>query len=207
MRALRSLATHSGALLIVDEIQCGLGRTGRLWAHEAYADAAPDMMTLAKPLAGGLPIGAVLVTDAVSSAIAPGDHGTTFGGNPLVAAAALEVFSRISDPAFLAASRARGGQLIAGMRALARRFPAVIEEVRSTADGGLFVGVQLRVSPKPLVAASLQRGLMMITAGDNALRLCPPLVISEAEVAWGVDLLAELIPQVYAAEIAKGVVQ
>ena len=203
MRALRSMATEAGALLIVDEIQCGLGRTGRLWAHEAYGpEAAPDMMTLAKPLAGGLPIGAVLVTDAVSAAIAPGDHGTTFGGNPLGAAAALSVFSRIQNPSFLAASRARGGQLAAGMRALAAQYPSIIEEVRTPLDGGLFVGVQLRVPPKALVSAALKRGLVMITAGENALRICPPLIITEEEVAFGVRLLGQLIPEVYAREIA-----
>jgi acetylornithine aminotransferase len=196
MRDLRQLTSDHGALLIVDEVQCGLGRTGRLWAHEAY-DVAPDIMTLAKPLAGGLPIGATLVQDHVAAAIAPGDHGTTYGGNPFVARVAHDTLLRIADPAFLAASRARGGELIAGMRQLQARFPSVITDVRSTLDGGLFVGVQLAVAPKPITQAAAKRGLLVITAGDNVLRLCPPLNITAEEVAFGVAALGDAIQEAY----------
>lgn len=197
MAGLRSLADAHGALLIVDEVQCGLGRSGRLWAHEAYPESRPDMMTLAKPLAGGLPIGAVMMTDAVASCIVPGDHGTTFGGNPLVARAANVVFNRIADPAFLATSRERGAQLLAGMRGLAAKYPRVIKDVRGTLDSGLFVGVDLHVAPKPLVRAALDEGLLIITAGENVLRLCPPLIISSEEIEFGVGVLDRLIPQVF----------
>lgn len=197
MTGLRQMCDAHGALLIVDEVQCGLGRTGRLWAHEAYPECRPDMMTLAKPLAGGLPIGAVMMSDEVAACIVPGDHGTTFGGNPLVCRAAQSVFSRISDPAFLASSRERGAQLIAGCKALAAKYPKLIKEVRFPRDGGLFVGVDLAVQPKPLVKAALEEGLILITAGDSALRICPPLVISSEEIAFGLGVIDRLIPKVF----------
>lgn len=196
LKDLRALTTAHDSLLIVDEVQCGLGRTGRLWAHEAY-DIAPDMMTLAKPLAGGLPIGAVLVTDHVASHIYPGDHGTTFGGNPLVAKAAQVVFKRIADPAFLANSRAVGAHMLQRMQALQKKYPAVVKEVRGTLDKGLFVGVELKVAPKKLVAAASEEGLLLITAGENTLRICPPLIITKDEVNFGADVIDRLIPKVY----------
>jgi len=193
MRGIKALCVEHDALMIVDEVQCGLGRTGRLWAHEAYEGVAPDMMTLAKPLAGGLPIGAVLMTDAVAAAISPGDHGTTFGGNPFVARVAEHVLARIADPAFLAHTRARGRQLLEGCRALQRRFPAAIREVRGTADEGLFVGVEMAPERpfKALQDACAARGLLVISCGENTVRLAPPLVITEEEVAFGLKVLAE----------------
>ena len=196
LRALKDLCEARGALLIVDEVQCGLGRTGRLWAHEAH-DVAPDMMTLAKPLAAGLPIGAVLLTDAVAASVWPGEHGTTYGGNPLVAAVAEHVLGRIAEPAFLAAVRARGEQLLAGMRALGARFPHAVVEVRS--GGGLFVGVELAPGApfKALQEAALARGLLIISCGDNVVRLCPPLVITEAEVAQGVRVIGEAMAEAF----------
>ena len=203
LRHLRDATAKAGVLLIVDEVQCGLGRSGRLWAHEAY-DVAPDMMTLAKPLAGGMPIGAVLVTDAVAGAVLPGEHGTTFGGNPLVAAAALHAFSRISKPEFLAATRARGAQLVAGARALAAKYPTLIKEVRAPLDGGLFVGIELTVAPKPLVRAALDEGLLIITGGETSLRICPPLVVTEAEVDFGLRVLNHTIPVVFADHLRGG---
>ena len=196
MRALKDKCEASGALLIVDEVQCGLGRSGRLWAHEAY-DVAPDMMTLAKPLAGGLPIGAVLMTDAVAAAIVPGDHGTTYGGNPLCAAVAEHVFERIAAPGFLQATQARGAQLLAGCRALAADFPEVVGEVRGTLDGGLFVGMDLKKPFKALQDAAVDRGLLIISCGENTVRICPPLVITQEEVAKGLAILREAIKAAY----------
>lgn len=198
MAGLRRLADSVGALLIADEVQCGLGRTGRLWAHEAYPDARPDIMTLAKPLAGGLPIGAVMMTEAVAGVIKPGDHGTTYGGNPFVTRAAQVVFQRIADPAFLAASRARGAHMLSGLRTLATRFPSIISEVRSAPDGGLFAGVQLTIEPKPIVEAAAARGLLIITAGEKTLRICPPLNISAEDVELGLSALGEALEEVAA---------
>ena len=180
--------------------QCGLGRTGRLWAHEAYPDALPDMMTLAKPLAGGLPIGAVMMTQAVADCIVPGDHGTTYGGNPFVAAAASHVFARIADPAFLAATRARGRQLLDGCAALHRKYPHAIREVRGTRDAGLFVGVDMLLPFKAVQAAAYERGLLIISAGENTIRLAPPLVVTEAEVAFGLRALDDAFAAAYPAK-------
>lgn len=196
MRALKDLCVERGALLIVDEVQCGLGRTGRLWAHEAY-DVAPDVMTLAKPLAAGLPIGAVLMTDAVAAAITPGDHGTTFGGNPLAAAVASHVLRRIAAPEFLAESRARGAQLLAGARRLAARHPHAVTAVRAPLDGGLFVGIDLAPPFKLLQAAAVARGLLLISAGENTVRLAPALNISEADVAEGLDIMDAAMAEAY----------
>ena len=196
LQAVKDKCVAQGALLIVDEVQCGLGRTGRLWAHEAY-DVAPDMMTLAKPLAGGLPIGAILMTDAVAGVIAPGDHGTTFGGNALCAAVAEHVLGRIAEPAFLASVRARGAQLMAGMHAMAAEFPHVVGQVRGTADGGLFVGVDLKRPFKALQDAAAERGLLIISCGENTVRICPPLVITEAEVAQGLSIFREAMEAAY----------
>ena len=196
MQALKDKCVQNGALLIVDEVQCGLGRTGRLWAHEAY-DVAPDMMTLAKPLAGGLPIGALLMTDAVASTISPGDHGTTYGGNPLVTAVGEHVFSRIAEPSFLASVKARGRELLEGCRALAAAHPHAVAEVRGTLDGGLFVGMELKLPFKALQDAALERGLLIISCGENTVRLCPPLIITKEEVAEGVKILGEAFAAAY----------
>jgi acetylornithine aminotransferase len=202
LQAIKDKCLASGALLIVDEVQCGLGRSGRLWAHEAY-DVAPDMMTLAKPLAGGLPIGAVLMTEAVAAVVSPGDHGTTYGGNPLVAAVAEHVFGRIAAPEFLAGTRARGAQLLAGCRALARDFPHAVGDVRGTLDGGLFVGVDLHLPFKALQDAAVARGLLLISCGENTVRICPPLVITEAEVARGLGIFREALQAAYGAAPGK----
>ena len=126
---MRAAADAVGALVIVDEVQTGVGRCGRLWAHEAYEGFRGDLMTLAKPLANGLPIGAVLMTEDVASCIAPGDHGSTFAGGPLVTRAAVEVLGRITSPGFLETTRLRGAQLIAGMRILQSRYPSLFVEV------------------------------------------------------------------------------
>ena len=196
MQALKDKCSAHGALLIVDEVQCGLGRTGRLWAHEAY-DVAPDMMTLAKPLAGGLPIGALLMTDAVAACISPGDHGTTYGGNPLVTAVGEHVFSRISNPNFLEAVRSRGKELFDGCRALAAAHPHAVADVRGALDSGLFVGVELKLPFKALQDAALERGLLIISCGENTVRLCPPLVITKEEVARGLKILGEAFTAAY----------
>ena len=198
MQGLKDLCVQSNAILIVDEVQCGLGRTGRLWAHEAY-DVAPDIMTLAKPLAGGLPIGAVMMTDAIASAIAPGDHGTTYGGNPFVTKVASHVFERIASPKFLADVRARGKQLFDGAQAIARKYPHAIREVRGTLDNGLFVGVDMILPFKAVQTAAASRGLLIISAGENTIRLCPPLVITEAEIKSGLEILEASFAEAYPA--------
>jgi len=182
LRGLRALCNQHGALLIFDEIQCGLGRTGRLWAHEA-AGVTPDIMTLAKPLANGLPIGAILLTEDVAAAVGPGEHGSTFAGGPVVCRAGEVVFDRVSDPAFLAAVAANGQYLREQLRALAS--PLVVE-VRGE---GLLVGVELKTAVAPILAAARQRGLLIINAGDTTLRIAPPLIVTRDHIDAAVAIL------------------
>ena len=182
LRGLRALCNQHGALLIFDEIQCGLGRTGRLWAHEA-AGVTPDIMTLAKPLANGLPIGAILLTEDVAAAVGPGEHGSTFAGGPVVCRAGEVVFDRVSDPAFLAAVAANGQYLREQLRALAS--PLVVE-VRGA---GLLVGVELKTAVAPILAAARQRGLLIINAGDTTLRIAPPLIVTRDHIDAAVAIL------------------
>ncbi|HET7275029.1 MAG TPA: acetylornithine transaminase [Longimicrobiaceae bacterium] len=184
LRDLRDLCDEAGALLIFDEVQVGLGRTGRLWAHEA-SGVVPDMISLAKPLAGGLPMGAVLLTDRVADAIRPGDHATTFGGGPLVAAAALAVCRRIGDPAFLTEVR-RKAQLLADLLGgLALRNARVV----AVRGAGLIWGVEIDGPAAPVIERALQSGLLLCGAGQNVVRILPPLTIRDEEMARGVAIL------------------
>ncbi len=184
LAALRQACDQHQALLIFDEVQCGLGRTGTLWAHEADG-VTPDVMTLAKPLAGGLPIGATLVTEAVAQSLAPGDHGSTFAAGPLVCRAAQVVLERITATGFLESVRQRAATLREALSALDQ--PA-LQEIRGR---GLLVGLELDRSAAPVVAAARDRGLLVIVAGERVLRLAPPLVITDAHIATAVEILAE----------------
>jgi len=187
LRGLRSLCDEAGAFLVFDEVQCGLGRTGSLFAHQAYG-VDPDVMTLAKPLAAGLPVGAALLTERVARAVQPGDHGSTFAAGPLVCAAAEYTLSRINDPAFLANVRERGEQLRSTLEGALQGHPRV-REVRGQ---GLLVGVHCTESIGELVVAARERGLLVIPAGEgDVLRMVPPLVVSEAEVAEAASILQE----------------
>jgi acetylornithine/N-succinyldiaminopimelate aminotransferase len=187
LRALRELVDGAGALLIFDEVQCGLGRTGHLFAYEA-ANVAPDILTIAKPLAGGLPMGATLVTDYVAAAVRPGDHATTFGGGPLVAAVALHVFRRVADEAFLTDVRESGAYLKRRLDELSDL--ANVSDVRGA---GLMWGIQLHVPAAPLVAAALDAGLLVTSAGEKVIRLLPPLVIGPNDIDEGVGILREVL--------------
>ncbi len=186
LQGLRDLCDQHGALLIFDEVQCGLGRTGWLWAHEAYG-VKPDIMTLAKPLAGGLPIGATLVTDAVAAVIKPGDHGSTFAAGPLVTAAANVVFDRVSQPTFLEQVQKNGAYLKHRLETLES------EEITAVRGSGLLIGVEMKGSVKPLIAAAREKGLMVINAGENVLRLAPPLIISREEIDTAVKIIEECL--------------
>jgi predicted acetylornithine/succinylornithine family transaminase len=188
LRGLRELCDRHAALLIFDEIQCGLGRTGRLWAHEAHGTpVVPDIMTLAKPLANGLPIGAILLTEEVAAAVGYGEHGSTFAGGPVVCRAAEVVFDRVSDPAFLAAVAENGQRLRQALLAL--NSPRVVE-VRGV---GLLVGVELDVPAAPIIAAAREKGLLIINAGENVLRIAPPLIVSGEHVDAAVAILGECL--------------
>ncbi|XP_028803683.1 acetylornithine aminotransferase, mitochondrial-like [Neltuma alba] len=178
LESLRNVCNETGALLVFDEIQCGLGRSGYLWAHEAYG-VFPDMMTLAKPLAGGLPTGAVLVTEKVGSAINYGDHGSTFAGSPLVCAAALIVLNKVSKPDFLASVSKKGSFF----KDLLKQKLGGNRHVREIRGAGLIIGIDLDVPASPLVGACRDSGLLILTAGKgNVVRLVPPLIITEQEL-------------------------
>ncbi len=186
LRALRELCDRYGALLVFDEIQCGMGRTGHLWAYEA-SGVQPDMMALAKPLAGGLPIGATLVTERVASAMEVGDHGSTFAGGPLVTSVARVVLKRVSDPPFLKHVCEVGDYLVKSLRALNSPH---IKEVRGA---GLMVGVQLDREAAPIIRAGHEAGVLMINAGADVLRFVPPLIVQKEHVDVLVGRLGEIL--------------
>ncbi|PKA51758.1 Acetylornithine aminotransferase, mitochondrial [Apostasia shenzhenica] len=190
LRALRAACDDAGALLIFDEVQCGLGRTGHLWAYETF-NVLPDMMTLAKPLAGGLPIGAVLTTEKVASAITFGIHGSTFAGSPLVCHSALTVLKKIKDPSFLSDVAKKGLYL---KELLSKKLGANphVKEVRGL---GLIVGIELDVAASPVIDACRDSGLLVLTAGKgNVIRLVPPLIISEKELKQAADIIENCLP-------------
>jgi acetylornithine/N-succinyldiaminopimelate aminotransferase len=184
---LRELCDRHHALLIFDEIQCGLGRTGTLWAYQG-AGTTPDILTAAKPLAGGLPMGAILMTQAVADVLHPGDHGSTFAAGPLVAAVAEAVVDRIAQPAFLAEVAAKGAYLRERLEEINSPH---ITQVRGR---GLMLGIDLAVPAADVVNAGYRHGLLLVNAGPNILRLVPPLIISRSEI----DLLAERLSGILA---------
>ena len=186
LQELRALCDKHNALLVFDEVQCGLGRTGYLWAHEAH-DVFPDMMTLAKPLAGGLPIGATLTTEDVAMAMGVGDHGSTFAAGPLVCRAAQVVFDRVSQPEFLKAVRAKGDKVINTFKEFAT------DHIVDVRGAGLLLGIEFDQPVKPLIDAAREQGLLVVNAGDNVLRICPPLTISEKELEEGLAILSDCI--------------
>jgi len=185
LKAARDLCDRYGALLIFDEIQCGVGRTGTFWAHET-AGVAPDILTAAKPLAGGLPIGAILMSQAVADTIHAGDHGTTFGGNPLVTAVGSVVVRRIGDPAFLSHVREVADYLDESLQDLAAANPGRILELRGR---GLMRGIRVNGSAAAVREAALEHGLLVVTAGEDVLRLLPPLIIEQQHVDEAIAIL------------------
>lgn len=182
--ALQEICEENHALLIFDEIQCGLGRTGYLWAHRYYG-VEPDIMTLAKPLGGGLPIGAALVTEEIASAIEAGDHGSTFAANPLICAVAQVVFQRIKDEGFLASVRKKGTYLEAKLNELQDRHESIVE-VRGR---GLMWGLQTGLEASQVVSAGYQEGLIVTTAGEHVVRLLPPLVVEKEHIDLALGML------------------
>jgi len=188
---LRNLCNEAGALLIVDEIQCGLGRTGTLWAHQGYG-ITPDMMTLAKPLAGGLPIGAILLTQAVANAAEPGDHGSTFAGGPLVCSVAGAVFNHVSAPTFLNQVAAKGEYLAQKLRKKVAASP-LIKEVRGK---GLMWGLVSGPPAGDIVAEARNHSLIILVAGPNVVRLLPPLTITREEIDMLVERLLKTLEAV-----------
>ena len=175
LQALRALCDEHDAALIFDEIQCGLGRAGDMWAH-SFAGVDPDIMVLAKPLAGGLPIGAILVTDDIASAMAPGDHGSTFSGGAVVMRAARVVLDRVRSDGFLEHVREVGDYLL---ERLAEINSPHIVDVRGR---GLMSGIELDVAPGGIVNAGYEHGLLLVSSGTNVVRFVPPLIVQKSHV-------------------------
>jgi len=195
---LRAAADEFGLLLGLDEIQTGMGRTGRLFAYE-WSGITPDIMSLAKGLGGGFPIGAVVTTEAVARAIRPGSHGTTFGGNPLACAAGNAVLDVILAPGFLAEVQARSALLRRELAKIAAEFPQIVGEIRGQ---GLLIGLKLGVPNSVLQSACLEQGLMTVAAGDNVLRMAPPLIITEEDCHAAIRLLRQAVQAIAHAQVA-----
>lgn len=190
IRGLRELCDRTGLLLIFDEVQCGLGRTGRLWAYENWG-AAPDIFTTAKGLGGGLPIGAMLARSGVAEVFKPGDHASTFGGNPVACRAALAVMELLLKDSFLEQVRNKGSLFMAGLRRQVTLFPGLVREARGL---GLMAALELR---EPLAGAAQQRcqerGLLVNAIGDNILRFLPPLIALEEELEQALAILEQVL--------------
>ena len=184
LRELRALTRERRIALVYDEIQCGLGRTGHLFAYERVG-VVPDIMTLAKPIAGGLPMGAILMTEEIAAAIQPGDHGTTFGGGPFVASVARHVLDRVSNPKLLESVRSNGEWLGESLRDMTNR-TARIREVRGT---GFIWGIDVHEPASEVIPRAREEGLLLVGAGDYTLRILPPLVASRADLTEGLTRL------------------
>ncbi|MBA49282.1 MAG: aspartate aminotransferase family protein [Paracoccus sp. (in: a-proteobacteria)] len=185
LREIRALCDRAGALLVLDEVQCGMGRTGRLFAHE-YAGIAPDIMMIAKGIGGGFPLGAVLATENAASAMVAGSHGSTYGGNPLACAVGAAVMRIVADPAFLAEVNRKAGLFRQKLEALVAAHADIFESVRGQ---GLMLGLKCRIAPTDLVKAGYARRILTVPAADNTLRLLPPLNITDDEIAEAVTRL------------------
>jgi acetylornithine/N-succinyldiaminopimelate aminotransferase len=186
LRDVRRACDEWGLFLVADEVQCGMGRTGTLFAYQQMG-AEPDVLTAAKGIAGGFPMGAILATEAVARHLTPGSHGTTFGGNPLAAAAANAVLDVLLAPGFLDGVRAHGERLHAGLHRLTEHHPSVFTGVRGM---GLMLGLDCAPPNSAVQQACLDEGLLTVAAGENVLRLVPPLVLTDADVDAGLDRLS-----------------
>jgi len=178
LRQLRALADRHGLLLIFDEVQTGIGRTGRLFAYE-WSGTSPDIMTLAKGLGGGFPLGACLATAEAAVGMTPGSHGSTFGGNPLAMAVGKKVIDIVGQPDFLETVRRRGLYMMQRLASVIDGHSGVVGEVRGE---GLLLGIRCVVPAADVVAAMRAQGLLAPAAGDNVVRLVPPLNVEESEI-------------------------
>jgi predicted acetylornithine/succinylornithine family transaminase len=188
LRELRAVTKARNIALVFDEIQCGLGRTGTLFAYEQVG-VVPDMVTLAKPLAGGLPMGAVLMTEPIAAAMQYGDHGTTFGGGPFVATVALHVLERLADPALLEHVRETGAWFGRELNEIAHR----TSRIRQVRGAGFMWGIDVMGTAAHVVSEAMAHGLLVLTAGEYTVRILPPLVATKEELARGLHILEEVL--------------
>jgi acetylornithine aminotransferase/acetylornithine/N-succinyldiaminopimelate aminotransferase len=187
---LRQLCSEREALLMLDEVQTGMGRTGRLFAYE-HSGIEPDIMTLAKGLGGGMPIGAMIAKETVADAFVPGSHASTFGGNPFVTTVALAVLTEILDARLPEHAAKIGAYFLERLQQLAARYP-IVKEARGK---GLMLALELTIPAKPIVERCLERGLLILVAGDQVLRFVPPLIIGESEVDEAIGVLDAVLAE------------
>jgi acetylornithine/N-succinyldiaminopimelate aminotransferase len=199
LQELRQICDEHDLLLIFDEVQSGMGRTGKLFAYE-WTKVTPDIMTLAKGLGGGFPIGACLATARAASGMQPGTHGSTFGGNPLGCAVANAVLDVLLEDGFLDHVQSIAGYLRGQLGQLAERYPGMIEEIRGE---GLFVGLRCGPPNTEIVPKLMARGLLTVPAAENVVRLLPPLIIDRAEADEAVTILEEICRDFVAREAAR----
>ncbi len=185
LKGLRELCDRTGTLLILDEVQCGMGRTGRLFAHQ-WAGVTPDIMMVAKGIGGGFPLGAVLATENAASGMTAGTHGSTYGGNPLACAVGSAVMEIMTDPTFLEGVRSRSGALRQKLEGLIATHPHVFEGLRGS---GMMLGLKCKIPNLDVVAAGYREQVITVPAGDNVIRLLPPLNISEEDIAEAIHRL------------------
>ncbi len=183
LRALRELCDQSGALLILDEIQCGMGRTGRLFAHE-WAGISPDIMAIAKGIGGGFPLGACLATGAAASGMTPGSHGSTYGGNPLASTVGAEVLKIVAEDSFLAGVRQRSGRLRQKLESVVASHPDIFSEARGS---GLMLGLACKVPSQQVISAGYEEKILTVPAAGDVVRILPPLNVSDAEIEEGCE--------------------
>ena len=195
LQALRDRCNEVNAVLIYDEIQCGLSRTGTLWAHGILPRTAhPDIITTAKALGNGYPVGATIVSEDVADVIVTGDHGTTFGGSPMACRLAHHIVQRLTAPEMQQQVREKEQVFRSHFEALQPEFPDIVLEMRGR---GLLLGLQLSRDPTPLVTAARERGLLIVTAGTNTLRFVPPLIITPEQIHEGMNILTEAMRAVF----------
>ncbi|GAA6195367.1 aspartate aminotransferase family protein [Pseudophaeobacter sp.] len=192
MKALRQICDDAGILLILDEVQCGVGRTGKLFAHE-WAGITPDIMMVAKGIGGGFPLGAVLATEEAASGMTAGTHGSTYGGNPLGCAVGCAVIEEVMAPDFLADVNRRAGLLRQRLDGLVAAHPEVFEELRGS---GLMLGLKCKAANMDVVQAGYDNQVITVPAADNVIRLLPPLTLSEEDIAEAISRLDKAATQV-----------
>lgn len=184
-----ALCERYGLLLILDEVQCGMGRTGTMFCYESYG-ITPDIVTTAKALGGGLPFGAFVAKEEVAASFGPGAHGSTFGGNPVAAAASAAVFRTIEEKELLLSNRRIGNYFYCRLNDLKNEFPQYITAVRGV---GLLLGMEVTCTASKFVNACLERGLLLLTAGPDVVRFLPPYSISEKDVDFVIEMLKNVL--------------
>ncbi len=189
LQGVREICDRKGILMILDEVQVGMGRIGRLFAYEEYG-ATPDIMTLAKALGNGFPIGAMLATGRVAAAFQPGSHASTFGGNPLATAAALATLTVMTESGFLENCRKQGQYFLGRLEELARKYPRLVREARGK---GLMIGLELTLDGADIVKFLMERGVLINCVGERVLRFVPSLIVTKGEIDEVVNILDEAL--------------